>query len=331
MEEYSVSLIMPAYNSERYISRAIDSVLAQTLPVDEIIVVDDGSQDNTLEVLSGYGDKIKVIKQANGGASVARNTGIAAASSQWIAFLDSDDEWLPDKNRLQIELLKRNSDLKWISSNHIRCLCNSNIQRVHHCEKKADILLCGKEYFSDFFDAFIAQTYGNASNIMIKWNVFDEVGMFPIGQKNVNDMDMWWRTGLKYPELGFVNQPLSIYHLDIPDSLTHTAKKWDQYIDMVNRTVMLADDCGRLDKFLPSAKYMVYRWMRSMLFHRKHAQGLKLMYNEFKNWYSPWLRIMFSLAMVSPVFTEKCCKIVSAASRLTKLRKALVADVNIEK
>ncbi len=328
--QYSVSLIMPAYNASKYICRAIDSILAQTLPVDEIIVVDDGSTDNTVELLTEYGDKVKVICQTNAGASVARNTGINAANSDWIAFLDADDQWLPDKNQLQVELLKRNPDLVWVSSNHIRCLCDRNIQRVHHSEKKADELLAGKEYFSEFFDAFRAQVYGNASNMMVKKQVFNEVGLFPIGQKNVNDMDMWWRIGLKYPELGFVNKPLSIYHLDIPDSLTHTARKWEQYVAMVRRTEKIACDLGREQAFLPSARYMVYRWMRSMLFNRVHAQGLKLMYSEFKSWYSPGMRFVFLLAMVSPITTEIVCRIISKSARIFKLRKTLVPDVNIK-
>lgn len=98
----TVSVVIPAYNAGEYLGRAIDSVLAQTQPAAEIIVVDDGSADNTADVAQGYGERIRFIQQENAGASVARNTGIEAAASEWIAFLDADDEWLPQKDRKSV-------------------------------------------------------------------------------------------------------------------------------------------------------------------------------------------------------------------------------------
>lgn len=97
-----VAVIIPTYNRATCVTRAIDSVLAQTVTCDEIIVVDDGSTDNTDEVLASYGNKITVIKQDNQGVSAARNTGIKAAHGEWIAFLDSDDTWRERKIELQL-------------------------------------------------------------------------------------------------------------------------------------------------------------------------------------------------------------------------------------
>ncbi|MCK4960446.1 MAG: glycosyltransferase family 2 protein, partial [Planctomycetes bacterium] len=93
-ESYSVSVVIAAYNAEKYIQRAIDSVLAQSLPADEIIVVDDGSTDNTGDAVKHYGSKVRYIYQENAGPASARNTAIEAATGTWIAFLDADDEWL---------------------------------------------------------------------------------------------------------------------------------------------------------------------------------------------------------------------------------------------
>jgi glycosyltransferase involved in cell wall biosynthesis len=90
-----VSIIIPTFNRERFIGLSIDSVLRQTYKDFEVIVVDDGSTDNTQRVLAAYGDKIHVIRQDNSGVSVARNRGIKAARGEWIGFLDSDDEWMP--------------------------------------------------------------------------------------------------------------------------------------------------------------------------------------------------------------------------------------------
>jgi len=97
----SVSAVIPAYNAEGFISDAIQSVLAQTYEIAEIIVVDDGSSDHTAEVAAGF-PKTQVIRRINGGQAAARNTGIQAASGEWIAFLDHDDVWLPRKTEIQM-------------------------------------------------------------------------------------------------------------------------------------------------------------------------------------------------------------------------------------
>ena len=129
--DITISVVIPAYNCERYITRSIDSVLAQTRPVDEIIIVDDGSSDNTGEVVKRYGGKVRYIRQENAGASVARNTGIEAATGDWIAFLDGDDEWLPDKIKHQTELLSRNPNLVWVTGNYMECLCEEKRSGIH--------------------------------------------------------------------------------------------------------------------------------------------------------------------------------------------------------
>jgi glycosyltransferase involved in cell wall biosynthesis len=102
-----ISVIIPTYNRAQLVTKAIDSVLAQTYHDYEIIVVDDGSTDNTKEVLQPYMDRIRYIYQENAGVSAARNAGIRVAKGEWIAFIDSDDQWLPDKLSAQIEFVSR--------------------------------------------------------------------------------------------------------------------------------------------------------------------------------------------------------------------------------
>jgi len=107
-DDSTVSVIIPSYNSAEVLPAAIESVLAQTLPPDEIIVVDDGSApdadglDRTAEACATYFKHVRLIRQANGGASAARNTGIARARGDWLAFLDADDVWEPEKLETQI-------------------------------------------------------------------------------------------------------------------------------------------------------------------------------------------------------------------------------------
>ncbi len=104
-----ISCIIPVFNCEAYIERALDSVLGQTTPVDEIIVVDDGSTDDTPQILHRYADSASVIRQSNAGPAAARNRGIEASSGDLLCFQDADDEWLPGKIARQISHLAENT------------------------------------------------------------------------------------------------------------------------------------------------------------------------------------------------------------------------------
>ena len=104
----TISVIIPCYNRQRSLRQALDSVLSQTHKPDEIIVIDDGSTDGSVEVAKSYGSKVQVIQQPNAGAAKARNRGIASATGDWIAFLDSDDIWRTEKLKRQIEAMQSN-------------------------------------------------------------------------------------------------------------------------------------------------------------------------------------------------------------------------------
>jgi glycosyltransferase involved in cell wall biosynthesis len=112
----NVSAIIPTFNRRNYIRRAIDSVLAQTIPVDELIIVDDGSTDGTADAVERwYGSRVRVIRQNQTGVSGARRRGIQEAQGTWIAFLDSDDEWTPERNeQLSAAATHVPSDVAWI-------------------------------------------------------------------------------------------------------------------------------------------------------------------------------------------------------------------------
>jgi glycosyltransferase involved in cell wall biosynthesis len=108
----SVAAIIPTYNRVQTVSRSIESVLQQTRPLDEIVVVDDGSTDETQASLAArYGSSIRYIRTANRGVSAARMTGVEAARTAWIAFLDSDDEWMPEKTKRQMQLAEKSNDV----------------------------------------------------------------------------------------------------------------------------------------------------------------------------------------------------------------------------
>ena len=105
-EQPLVSVVVPVFNGEKYVAEAIDSILAQDYPAMEIIVVDDGSSDSTLGILATYGNRIRVLQQANKGSAAARNLGVASANGHYIAFLDADDYWFPGKVAQQVAALQ---------------------------------------------------------------------------------------------------------------------------------------------------------------------------------------------------------------------------------
>lgn len=113
----SISVVIPTYNRAKIVPKALASVFAQTFPAAEIIVVDDGSGDDTRQVLAGYGDRIRAISQSNGGLSAARNTGILAAESEWIAFLDDDDEYVPERLAIAAETIALHPEINVHATN----------------------------------------------------------------------------------------------------------------------------------------------------------------------------------------------------------------------
>ena len=121
MNEPLVSVIIPTYNRAATLRRTVDSALAQTYQPLEVIVVDDGSTDTSGEVIASYGDRIRSVRRANGGPSAARNTGMEVAEGEWLAFLDSDDVWLPEKISRQVRLVASTS------GRVVCCMCNAAI------------------------------------------------------------------------------------------------------------------------------------------------------------------------------------------------------------
>lgn len=102
----TVSVIIPVYNGSRYLAATLDSVLAQTHPLHEIIVIDDGSTDSSAEILQSYGDRLQVVRQGNQGVAAARNVGLARATGEFITFIDQDDLWPADRTRILVDALR---------------------------------------------------------------------------------------------------------------------------------------------------------------------------------------------------------------------------------
>ena len=181
-----VSVVMPAYNVAWCIGRAVDSVLAQDYERRELIVVNDGSTDETRALLAGYGERVTVIDQENRGMSAARNAGIRRARGDYVAFLDADDRWLPGKLSRQVELMETRPELGFCSTS----------ARVENPEGRVlNLWRCaggGSDTLTTLF-AENAAIAGGCSAVMVRRALFDRVGMFDEHLGGFEDPDLWLR------------------------------------------------------------------------------------------------------------------------------------------
>lgn len=184
-----VSVIIPVHNRARLVCAAVESVLAQTFTGYELIVVDDGSVDDTLRALTCYGKRIRLIRQANRGVSAARNAGIAAANGALIAFLDSDDLWLPHKLLAQTNFFTANPAAMWQQTEEIWL---RHGQRVN--PKKRHQKLAGR-----IFRESLELCLVSPSAVMLRRELLDEFGAFDESLPACEDYDLWLRILTKYP------------------------------------------------------------------------------------------------------------------------------------
>ena len=213
-----VSVIIPTFNRFSLISRAIDSVLNQTIKPFEIIVVDDGSSDNTSTFIKNNYKSVKLIKQKNLGVSKARNVGIKNSSGDWIALLDSDDEW--KKNKLEVQI-KSLSEYDYYSVCHTNEIWIRNGIRVN--QKKRH-----QKYGGDIFDKCLDICRISPSSIIFKKNIIDEVGWFDEGLPICEDYDLWLRITANFKIL-FIDKPLVIKYGGHSDQLSKSVKGIEAY------------------------------------------------------------------------------------------------------
>ena len=194
-----VSVIIPTYNRGWILKEAIDSVLAQDYKEYELIVVDDGSTDNTRAILDTYGQDIIVLRQVNKGVSAARNRGIAEAEGQLVAFLDSDDLWLPRKLSRQVEFFKSNPDALINQTEEIWMRNGVRVNPKNRHRKPSGMI----------FERSLGLCLVSPSAVMIKRQLFDAVGVFDENLPACEDYDLWLRISCRYP-VHLIDTPLII-------------------------------------------------------------------------------------------------------------------------
>ncbi len=223
--DLQVSAIIPTYNYASYVSRAIDSALNQTHPVSEVIVVDDGSTDDTRQILASYGDRIRYIYQTNRGLSGARNTGIREARYPWVALLDSDDYWLPCKIERQVETVRQQPDLDLVYT-AFRTFDKAG-NEAEHTVTPADRLWPRLRWTNLI----------TPSTVMARRDLLREVGGFDESIRCCEDWELWVRMG-QSRRFGCVPEPLMAYQLT-PSSLSSNVEMMLATARRITETTLL--------------------------------------------------------------------------------------------
>lgn len=216
MSQLTVSVIIPNYNYGRFLSEAVESVLAQTYPCREIIVVDDGSTDNSLEILARYEGKVRVVRQKNCGVGMARNAGVRNSTSDLVAFLDADDYWMPDKIEKQIQCFRQDEKVGVVSCGMQEFDVSGKIIHYYHSNQEG--------WIAEKILTFNTQVVIGGSAVLIKRDIFEAVGGYDV-RKELHPSEDWelgYRLAL-VSKIAFVPEILVSYrnhgdngHLKIP-------------------------------------------------------------------------------------------------------------------
>jgi glycosyltransferase involved in cell wall biosynthesis len=222
-----VSVVIPTYNYGRFVTAAVDSVLAQTFPAGEIIVVDDGSTDDTAERLRPYGDRIRYIRQENQGLPAARNTGIRAARGELIALLDSDDLWHPRKLELQVRHLAASPDTGLVAADSVPGL------EQGWPEVGTDAPLPFQSFSVE--DILVRSRFG-PSGVLVRKECFDTVGLFDPALRSAEDRDMWLRIAARFRVVKLA-VPLWWYRLHGGNMSAAAARMEENEMKVLRRTL----------------------------------------------------------------------------------------------
>jgi glycosyltransferase involved in cell wall biosynthesis len=213
-EQAPVSVVIPTYNSGRFVTCAIDSVLAQTTPPSQIVVVDDGSRDDTGERLAAYHGRVHYVRQANQGVSAARNRGVREATGEFVAFLDADDVWHPRKLELQMEAFARDPELGLVAADSFDWPARAFPEVNAPGPLPVEVVPWGR---------LVVRNYLGASSVVVRRALLERAGPFDAALQGPEDRDLWLRVAELAP-VAVLRLPLMGYRM-VPGSVSKQAAR----------------------------------------------------------------------------------------------------------
>jgi len=272
-----ISIIIPAYNAEKTIQETIKSVLNQTFSDFELIIINDGSQDSTLEIVSTFQDpRLKVYSYSNAGLSATRNRGIFLAKGEYISFIDADDLWTVDKLESQFKALQENPKAAVAYS------------WTAHIDESSQFLRSGPQAaFNDdvYAKLFLEDFIGNGSNPLIRAQAFDEVGNFDESLLAVEDWDMWLRLAARYHFVA-VPYPQILYRMSVSSMSFDVRKMEESSLRVIERAVAAAPEIvGHLKQASLGNRYKFLTWkaLDGTPEQRRALTALRLLWHTIRN------------------------------------------------
>ena len=204
-----VSVVIPVYNGQAFVADAIQSALAQSHTNMEIIAVNDGSPDGSLEILKQFGDQITIVDQQNSGVASARNAGIEKSTGEYVAFLDQDDWWLPEKTQFQLDVFHVNKNIGLVHTavNHIDAKTGANLPPLNPNSQPAEMV-------GNCFDQLILGNPIYNSSVLVRRDVLDKVGNCDItlAGNTIADYELWLRIAQQY-SFGYSERAVTCYRM----------------------------------------------------------------------------------------------------------------------
>lgn len=249
-------------------------------------MVDDGSTDKTGEIARSYGADVTYVRQKNAGPGAARNTGIETASCEWIAFLDSDDEWIEDNLELLVELIERNPRLSWAFANFFNYYSDTGVREPAHCGERTAALFEGREYCEDYLDVFGPDCYAWLGALLIRRDVLRNAGGFNTQYWRGEDTDLLLNVAYIEPAVGYIAKPLAVYHKSVPGSLSKSNSDCKIIGDIVEKHLGVSGSFGKRKKFERCGRQMLCAWIREE-FCAKNAENIWRAMKRFE-WLLGW-------------------------------------------
>ena len=269
-----ISVIIPTYNRAHYINEAIDSALAQTYQNVEIVVVDDGSTDETRAVLKGYEDKIRYFYQGHQGVAAARNFGIEKSSGQYLAFLDDDDIWFQEMLEVQVAYLEAHPEVGMVHADILimdetsdnprpreRILAKGLPPEIEEpIAVRGDIR--GPIPSGYILPELIIRNVIMIQTAVVRRSCFNEVGLFDQDSRLSQDYHLWLRIARKFP-IAYLDRPLAIYRIHTTNMSRDRVSARKRHLEALKKVLRLNpevfDDVGLDDHF--AIRFKIAYWL----------------------------------------------------------------------
>ncbi len=288
-----VSVIIPAYNAERYIAEAVDSVLAQTWPDVECIVVDDGSTDRTSDIVKRYGDRVKYFYQKNAERSAARNRGITESSGAFIAFLDADDYIAPKKVEEQITFLDTHPECDVVYSRvlYFRDKGSRSFHEINRPSLTGDIL-----------DKLLYRNFINLSSPLLRRAVIDNCGGFDTSLSYNEDWEFWLRLAVSGIRFGFVDACHLFYRVHSGNTSINRLLMYNSKLSVLEQFVRRFSDNLR-DRGIDTAPVLSFHradYGRGLILHGNVLEGRREIAKACSTAF-PYRRLFQAFALIAAI------------------------------